>query len=138
MKNSFPFCTFFTIKVFFTVAENEHILFRGNSVATKAIEAYMKLVGEQYLLDTLQEPIQALITSSEDLEVDHFKINNLQSLPEQRKSLKEQVTAVWEKILQSSRNFPVYVKTTSSVSYSLSLYKPTAALIAVSVAVFLC
>lgn len=91
-------------------AENEHLLFRGNSVATKAIEAYMKLVGEQYLHDTLQEPIQALITSGEDLEVDHFKITNLQSLQEQRKSLKEQVTAVWEKILQSSRNFPVELR----------------------------
>lgn len=90
-----------------STAENEHLLFRGNSVATKAIEAYMKLVGEQYLHDTLQEPIQALITSDEDLEVDQFKIPNVHSLIEQRKSLKEQVTAVWEKILQSHRNFPV-------------------------------
>lgn len=101
---SFPLCT---NKIFRTTAENEHLLFRGNSVATKAIEAYMKLVGEQYLHDTLQDPIQALITSAEDLEVDPFRITNLQSLPEQRNSLKEQVTAVWEKILQSSRNFPV-------------------------------
>lgn len=93
-----------------STAENEHLLFRGNSVATKAIEAYMKLVGEQYLHDTLRDPIQALIKSTEDLEVDPFRITNLQSLPEQRNSLKEQVTAVWEKILQSSRNFPVYVK----------------------------
>ena len=94
---------------FCSAAENEHLLFRGNSVATKAIEAYMKLVGEQYLHDTLQDPIKALITSSEDLEVDPLRITN-QSIEEQRKTLKEQVTAVWEKILQSSRNFPVYVE----------------------------
>lgn len=93
-----------------TNAENEHLLFRGNSVATKAIEAYMKLVGEQYLHDTLQDPIQALITSSEDLEVDPLRITNIQSLAEQRNSLKEQVSAVWEKILQSSRNFPVELR----------------------------
>lgn len=98
---------FFYIFIIFSIAENEHLLFRGNSVATKAIEAYMKLVGEQYLHDTLQDPIQALITSSEDLEVDPLRITNIQFLHEHRNSLKDQVTAVWEKILQSSRNFPV-------------------------------
>ncbi|XP_063883792.1 ras GTPase-activating protein raskol-like isoform X4 [Scylla paramamosain] len=93
-----------------TNAENEHLLFRGNSVATKAIEAYMKLVGEQYLHDTLKDPILALITSAEDLEVDPLKITNVQFLQEHRNSLKEKVTAVWEKILQSSRNFPVELR----------------------------
>ncbi|KAG0717437.1 Disabled 2-interacting protein [Chionoecetes opilio] len=93
-----------------TNAENEHLLFRGNSVATKAIEAYMKLVGEQYLHDTLQDPIQALSTGAEDLEVDPLRITTIHSLPEQRNSLKEKVTAVWEKILQSSRNFPVELR----------------------------
>ena len=28
-------------------ADNEHLTFRGNSIATKAMEAYMKLVGER-------------------------------------------------------------------------------------------
>lgn len=27
--------------------DNEHLTFRGNSIATKAMEAYMKLVGEK-------------------------------------------------------------------------------------------
>ena len=63
--------------IYFPTAENEHLLFRGNSVATKAIEAYMKLVGEQYLHDTLKDPILALITSAEDLEVDPLKITNV-------------------------------------------------------------
>ncbi|XP_045114208.1 uncharacterized protein LOC123506307 isoform X2 [Portunus trituberculatus] len=93
-----------------TNAENEHLLFRGNSVATKAIEAYMKLVGEQYLHDTLKDPILALITSAEDLEVDPLKITNVQFLKEHHNSLREKVTAVWEKILQSSRNFPVELR----------------------------
>ncbi|XP_071548695.1 uncharacterized protein [Panulirus ornatus] len=104
----------FLVNLVFTdiqrMAENEHLLFRGNSVATKAIEAYMKLVGEQYLHDTLREPVQALITASEDLEVDPLRITNIQSLHSQRNALKERVSAIWEKILQSGRNFPVELR----------------------------
>ncbi|KAK7074735.1 Disabled 2-interacting protein, partial [Halocaridina rubra] len=91
-------------------AESEHLLFRGNSVATKAIEAYMKLVGEQYLQETLSEPIQSLIDSTEDLEVDGLRITNLQSLHQQREALKLRVSLVWEKIIQSSTNFPVELR----------------------------
>ncbi|VDK21072.1 unnamed protein product [Anisakis simplex] len=31
------------------VLDNEHLMFRGNSLATKAMEAYMKLVADEYL-----------------------------------------------------------------------------------------
>lgn len=34
--------------------ENDHLTFRGNSIATKAMESYIKLVGQKYLQDTLQ------------------------------------------------------------------------------------
>lgn len=87
--------------------KNEHLCFRGNSIATKAIEAYMKLVGEQYLHSTLREPIQALVTASEDLEVDPLRIANIQSLQAQRNALRHRVSVIWEKILQSDRDFPV-------------------------------
>ncbi|KAK8742947.1 hypothetical protein OTU49_017401 [Cherax quadricarinatus] len=104
----------FLVNLVFTdiqrMAENEHLLFRGNSVATKAIEAYMKLVGEQYLHGTLREPVQAIITAAEDLEVDPLRITNIQSLQSQRNALKECVSVIWEKILQSGRNFPVELR----------------------------
>lgn len=31
------------------LSDNEHLMFRGNSLATKAMEAYMKLVADEYL-----------------------------------------------------------------------------------------
>ena len=31
------------------ISDNEHLMFRGNSLATKAMEAYMKLVADDYL-----------------------------------------------------------------------------------------
>lgn len=49
--------------------DNYHLMFRGNSLATKAMEAYMKLVGDQYLHDTLSEFIQSVLDCDDDCEV---------------------------------------------------------------------
>ena len=44
-------------------AENEHLTFRGNSIATKAMESYIKLVGQKYLRDTLHSVLAEIINS---------------------------------------------------------------------------
>ena len=43
--------------------------FRGNSIATKAMEAYIKLVGQKYLQGTLQSVVNEIIAGDLDLEV---------------------------------------------------------------------
>ena len=58
-----------TNRVVFNFTENNNLMFRGNSLATKAMEAYQKLVADQYLQDTLGEFINALIDSDDDCEV---------------------------------------------------------------------
>ncbi|CAL4068008.1 unnamed protein product, partial [Meganyctiphanes norvegica] len=89
--------------------ESEQCLFRGNSVATKAIEAYMRLVGEQYLQDTLSSVVQKIISATEDMEVDPMRITNLTNLPtvikQHQAALRVCVEEVWEFILQSANNF---------------------------------
>jgi RAS protein activator-like 2 len=54
--------------------DNDHLAFRGNSIATKAMEAYIKLVGGGYLRTTLQSVVNEIIQSEVDLEVDPSKV----------------------------------------------------------------
>ncbi|CAL4069052.1 unnamed protein product, partial [Meganyctiphanes norvegica] len=91
--------------------DNDPTLFRGNSLATKAIEAYMHLVGEDYLHDTVEEEIKSIIEDPHDMEVDPMKIPNFSNLKEKiqkhQNSLEDRVTSIWRRILQSSIHLPI-------------------------------
>ncbi len=87
--------------------ENAHLAFRGNSIATKAMEAYVKMVGEKYLRSTLQNVVNEIILSDVDLEVDPTKINDDdEELTRRRSNLKTVVKTVWGRISKSQGQFP--------------------------------
>lgn len=44
-------------------------MLRGNTIATKAIESYMKLVGNKYLHDTLEDFVRLVLDSDDSCEV---------------------------------------------------------------------
>lgn len=55
-------------------------LFRGNTLATKAVDQYMKLVGKEYLIDTLLPVIDEIFSSAPACEVDPLRLSSEESL----------------------------------------------------------
>ncbi|XP_067127219.1 ras GTPase-activating protein nGAP-like isoform X3 [Centruroides vittatus] len=86
--------------------DDQHLTFRGNSLATKAAEAFMKLLGEKYLQDTLGEVVRNIIESPEDCEVDPMKVCNNAVLQRQQSTLISFVEMTWAKVINSASYFP--------------------------------
>ncbi|VDN50793.1 unnamed protein product [Dracunculus medinensis] len=92
--------------------DNEHLMFRGNSLATKAMEAYMKLIAEDYLKDTLGEFVKSILESNDNCEVDPLKMPNVNPsiLEKNRLQLICNVEIAWNKIINSTSNFPIELR----------------------------
>ena len=86
--------------------ENQALIFRGNSIATKAMETYVKMVGEKYLEDTLRSTLSDLLASDLDLEVDPVKVASNEVLHSHRQDLRNVVTIIWKRIANSHSIFP--------------------------------
>ncbi|XP_021361537.1 disabled homolog 2-interacting protein-like isoform X7 [Mizuhopecten yessoensis] len=86
--------------------ENQNLTFRGNTIGTKAMEAYMKLVGEKYLHDTLSETVRTIIDSEDDCEVDPTKVMNPAQLTSHQRLLDMYCEMVLAKIINSHCYFP--------------------------------
>ncbi|XP_067115546.1 RAS protein activator like-3 isoform X1 [Osmerus mordax] len=87
------------------LGEKEALIFRENTLATKAIDEYMKLVGQKYLLDTLGDFITRLYASVESCEVDPRKCPAT-DLPINQRHLKESCEEVVQKITEMHGSFP--------------------------------
>ncbi|XP_065307221.1 ras GTPase-activating protein nGAP isoform X5 [Dermacentor albipictus] len=86
---------------------DQHLTFRGNSLATKATEAYLKLLGDGYLQDTLGPFIRDVLASNLDCEVDPAKVSGGSgALQRQQVLLRQRVQQAWQRITQSAHSFP--------------------------------
>ncbi|CAL8333518.1 unnamed protein product [Lota lota] len=83
----------------------EALIFRENTLATKAIDEYMKLVGQKYLIDTLGHFIIGLYASVENCEVDPLKCHSA-DLSSNQRHLTETCEEVVKKITEMHGSFP--------------------------------
>ncbi|XP_028829436.1 disabled homolog 2-interacting protein isoform X2 [Denticeps clupeoides] len=88
------------------LGEKEALIFRENTLATKAIDEYMKLVGQKYLIDTLRDFIDQLYESAETCEVNPRKCPP-SDLASNQRNLRESCERVVQRITDMHSSFPV-------------------------------
>ncbi|XP_061438627.1 RAS protein activator like-3 isoform X2 [Rhineura floridana] len=85
--------------------EREALIFRENTLATKAIDEYMKLVGGPYLLATLSDIVAQPCSLENSCEVDPSKCAPC-DLADNRSNLEHICEEIFQRIAASSHSFP--------------------------------
>lgn len=82
-------------------------IFRGNSMSSKAVDVYMKLVGLQYLHETIGGVIKEIITSKKSIEVDPTRLDKGEDIKKNWKNAKAIVSEVLALIFKSHEKVPL-------------------------------
>ena len=83
-----------------------NLLFRGNTLLTKALDAHMRRLGRDYLEETIGEQIRDIDESDPDCEVDPNRVNSEDDLARNWGNLMTLTTSLWTAIVSSVERCP--------------------------------
>ncbi|KAI4135837.1 MAG: hypothetical protein LQ347_000340, partial [Umbilicaria vellea] len=83
-----------------------NLLFRGNSLLTKALDLHMRRVGKEYLDETLMEKLRDIAESNPDCEVDPNRVPNPDDLRRNWRNLIALTENLWKSIYASASRCP--------------------------------
>ncbi|KAI9769269.1 MAG: hypothetical protein M1840_004398 [Geoglossum simile] len=87
-----------------------NLLFRGNSLLTKALDLQMKRLGKEYLEDTLCEKLLEIQECDLDCEVDPARVQTTEELDKNWQNLLKLTEGVWDSISQSASRCPTELR----------------------------
>ncbi|KIW43176.1 uncharacterized protein PV06_04310 [Exophiala oligosperma] len=84
-----------------------NLLFRGNSLVTKALDAHMRRLGKEYLEEVLGEKLRKIIERDPDCEVDPTRVRSNEQLEKNWANLIFLTSTIWKSIRDSVARCPL-------------------------------
>ncbi|KAJ5814734.1 hypothetical protein N7474_006511 [Penicillium riverlandense] len=89
-----------------TATVEANLLFRGNSLLTKALDLHMRRLGKEYLEETIGERLRDIDESDPECEVDPARVPRSEDLDRNWRNLIALTTSVWKSIAASTSRCP--------------------------------
>ena len=87
-----------------------NLLFRGNSLLTKAFDAHMRRLGTEYLQETIGDRLRDIAESNPDCEVDPSKVRSQSDLDRNWRNLIALTSSIWNVISTSASRCPLELR----------------------------
>jgi hypothetical protein len=87
-----------------------NLLFRGNSLLTKAFDAHMRRLGTEYLQETIGDRLRDIAESNPDCEVDPSKVRSQSNLDRNWRNLIALTSSIWNAISSSASRCPLELR----------------------------
>jgi hypothetical protein len=87
-----------------------NLLFRGNTLLSKALDLHMKRVGKEYLERTLGTIVRGIAEADADCEVDPMRLGEKASLQQNWDRLVPAIQRIWRSISDSAKECPAELR----------------------------
>ncbi|EXJ88852.1 hypothetical protein A1O3_01916 [Capronia epimyces CBS 606.96] len=84
-----------------------NLLFRGNSLVTKVLDAHMRRLGKDYLEEVLGERLRTILERNPDCEVDPNRVSPREQLDKNWANLLSLTKSIWKSIYVSASRCPM-------------------------------